>query len=54
MTKSFGLVTEFIRDAKPLFRQLEDRPKKSAKHRYVRRKIRGCLRLADWGEEFAG
>ena len=53
MTKSLNLVSEFIRDAKPILRQLEDRTGKPAKHRYERRKVREFLRLGDWTAEGA-
>ena len=50
MTKSLGLVAEFIRDMKPFLRHQEDRPTKPTKHRYERRKIRQLLRLGVWNE----
>jgi hypothetical protein len=53
MIKSLNLLTEFIRDAKPILRQMDHRPKKASKHRYERRKVREFLRLGDWAEEAA-
>ena len=53
MIKSLNLLTEFIRDARPILRQLDNRPKKASKHRYERRKVREFLRLGDWAEEAA-
>ncbi len=48
MMKTLDLITEVIRDPKPAFRQVEDRPKKAKKHRYERRKIKEFMRLGDW------
>ena len=48
MTKTSNLITEVVRDAKHAFRAVEDRPKKSQKHRYERRKVREFLKLGDW------
>ena len=51
MTKTLDALTEVIRDPKPAFRQIDDRPQKAKKHRYERRKIRECLRVGDWVQE---
>lgn len=51
MTKTLDALTEVIRDPKPSFRQIEDRPQKAKKHRYERRKVREFLRLGDWVQE---
>ena len=51
MLKTLDLITEVIRDPKPAFRQIGDRPKKAEKHRYERRKVREYLRLGDWAQE---
>lgn len=48
MTKNNDVFTDLLRDSKHPFRAVEDRPKKSQKHRYERRKVRECLRLVDW------
>ena len=48
MTKSNDVFTELLRDSKHPFRAVEDRPKKSQKHRYERRKARECLKRVDW------
>ncbi len=48
MTKSTDLLSETLRDSKHPFRGVEDRPRKSQKHRYERRKVREFLKLGDW------
>lgn len=48
MTKSTELLSETLRDTKHPFRAVGDRPRKSQKHRYERRKARECLRHGDW------
>ncbi len=48
MTKSNDLLSETLRDPKHPFRAVEDRPRKSQKHRYERRKAREFLKLGDW------
>lgn len=50
MIKTTELIAESIRDPKHPFRGIADRPSKSTKHRYERRKARACLRGADWDE----
>jgi hypothetical protein len=50
MTKSNELLSEVLRDPKHPFRAVGDRPKKTLKNRYERRKARECLRLGDWSE----
>jgi len=51
MTRSLEVLSEVIRDPKPSFRQIEDRPAKAKKHRYERRKIRELIRQGEWTEE---
>jgi hypothetical protein len=51
MTKTLDALTEVIRNPKPSFRQVDDRPEKAKKHRYERRKIREFIRLGDWVQE---
>jgi hypothetical protein len=53
MTNSLSLVSEHIRETKPMLRQIEARPNKPAKHRYERRKVRELLRVGDWTAEGA-
>ncbi len=53
MTKSNDLIADTVRDSKHPFRAVADRPKKSQKHRYERRKVRGYLRDTDWSEDSA-
>lgn len=50
MRKSLNLIAETIRTAHP-FRHVADRPHKEQKNRYERRKVKECIRLADWGSE---
>lgn len=50
MTKNNGLLSEAIRDTRHPFRAVGDRPKKSQKHRYERRKVREFLKQGDWLE----
>jgi hypothetical protein len=49
MTKTIEVISEAVRNPKHPFRKVDNRPKKSMKHRYERRKIREYLHLADWG-----
>lgn len=51
MSKTTDLLAEALRDSKHPFRAVGDRPKKSQKHRYERRKARECLKLGDWAED---
>ena len=51
MIKTLEALTEVIRNPKPSFRQIDDRPAKAKKHRYERRKIREFIRLGDWVQE---
>ena len=53
MTKTLETLSEVIRNPKPSFRQIEDRPEKAKKHRYERRKVREFIRLGDWAQENA-
>jgi hypothetical protein len=48
MTKTTDLLSEALRDPKHPFRAVGDRPRKSLKHRYERRKAREYLKLGDW------
>ena len=51
MTKNNDLFTDFLRDPKHSFRAAGDRPKKSLKHRYERRKARECLKRVEWSDD---
>lgn len=51
MIKSLDLISDMVRAPRPMFRQSADRPKKSGKRRYERRKIREMIRLGDWQAE---
>jgi hypothetical protein len=51
MTKTWNLIQETVRNSKNPFRQSDNRPAKSKKNRYERRKIREVLRLGDWMDE---
>lgn len=53
MSKTTDLLAEVLRDSKHPFRAVGDRPKKSQKNRYERRKARECLKLGDWTEDAA-
>lgn len=53
MTKTLDLITEVIRTPKNAFRQAGDRPTKTQKHRYERRKIREFIKLGDWSDDTA-
>ena len=48
MTKSLEVISEAIRNPKHPFRKVDNQPKKTLKHRYERRKIKGYLQLEDW------
>ena len=48
MTKSLEVISEAIRNPKHPFRKVDNQPKKTLKHRYERRKIKGYLHLEDW------
>ncbi len=48
MRKSLDMFSASLRTSRLHFRNLEQRPQKSIKHRYERRKVRECLRLGDW------
>ena len=47
MNKTFEIISEAIRNPRHPFRKADNRPKKSQKHRYERRKIKEYLHLAD-------
>jgi hypothetical protein len=51
MTKTWNLIQETVKNSKHPFRQSDNRPAKTKKNRYERRKIREVLRLGDWAEE---
>lgn len=51
MTRTLEELTEVIRNPKPSFRQIDDRPQKAKKHRYERRKVKEFLRIGDWAQE---
>ena len=51
MTKTIDAITEIIRNTKHPFRKADDRPVKAQKHRYERRKIKGYIKLGDWGQQ---
>jgi hypothetical protein len=51
MTKSLDVITEIVRNPKPLFRKADHRPAKAQKHRYERRKIKEYMKLGDWLQE---
>ena len=48
MQKTFETISEAIRNTRHPFRKVDNRPRKSQKHRYERRKIKEYLHLADW------
>jgi len=50
MAKSLDSVFEMIRSSKHPFKQVADRPDKSHKNRYERRKVKHLLHLADWAD----
>lgn len=51
MRKTLDLAAQNIHGAQHLFRNTASRPHKEQKHRYERRKVKECLRLADWADE---
>ncbi len=51
MTKSMEVISEVVRSTKHPFRQVADRPEKSQKNRYERRKVKQLMNLGDWLEE---
>lgn len=51
MTKTNEAFTDLLRDPKHPFRASSDRPKKSLKHRYERRKARECLKRVVWDDD---
>jgi hypothetical protein len=50
MTNSTELINEVILNAKAL-RRYASHPNKAKKHRYERRKVRGCIRLGEWNDD---
>ena len=53
MMKTLDAISEIIRNPKPPFRKVDDRPVKAQKHRYERHKIKEYIRLGDWVQENA-
>jgi hypothetical protein len=54
MTKTYEIMSEAIKSAKPSFRKVANQPKKERRHRYERRKINELLRLeSQLNEQFA-
>jgi hypothetical protein len=51
MTKSLDVINDMIRTSKNPFRQAVDRPDKTLKHRYERRKVKQYIHLGDWTEQ---
>ncbi len=51
MIKTLEVTTEAIRNPKPPFHQVADRPDKPQKHRYERRKVKQYIQLGDWTGE---
>jgi hypothetical protein len=50
MAKSLDSMFDMIRSSKHPFKQVADRPDKSHKNRYERRKVKHLLHLADWAD----
>ncbi len=50
MTKSLNNIREAILNSKHPFRPVGDRPEKSQKHRYERRKVKSYIRIVDWSD----
>ena len=53
MNKATDLLSEVLRDTKHPFRAVSDRPRKSQKHRYERRKVKEYLHPDEWLTEEA-
>ncbi len=53
MSKSNDIITNAVSNAKHPFPQVDDRPGKSKKHRYERRKVKEYIKLGDWSEQTA-
>lgn len=51
MMKSLDHISEIIRNPKHPFRQADQRPAKSQKHRYERRKVKEFIKLGDWSQQ---
>ena len=51
MMKTLDMIAEAIRNRKHPFPQVADRPDKSHKNRYERRKIKQYIHLGNWVEE---
>ena len=51
MAKSLDVISDVIRTSKNPFRATADRPDKTLKHRYERRKIKQYIHLGDWQAE---
>jgi hypothetical protein len=50
MRKNTDVVSGLVREEHP-FHQAQTQPGKAKQHRYERRKVRGILKVGDWGEE---
>lgn len=53
MSKNTNLIRETLRSSKHPYRAASDRPGKSQKNRYERRKAREILKLVDWSDDLA-
>jgi hypothetical protein len=53
MSPNNDLISETLRDPKHPFRAAGDRPRKSQKHRYERRKAREFIKITDWSLDTA-
>lgn len=53
MSKNTDLIRETLHNSKHPFRATSDRPGKSQKNRYERRKAREILKHADWSDDLA-
>ena len=51
MIKKTDVVTGLVSEEHP-FHQAQTQPGKAKKHRYERRKVRGILKIGDWGGEY--
>ena len=50
MRKNTDVVSGLVSEEHP-FHQAQTQPGKAKQHRYERRKVRGILKVGDWGEE---
>ena len=49
MKKNTEIVSGLVNEEHP-FHQVQTQPGKAKKHRYLWRKVRGILKIADWAE----